>query len=165
MSYDHRNASAEPKPMFAPGDQVNVMDGNRVLFTGKIFRRVRYDDFQGCWTYKVKDNRGGSANTYNETSLQPAQAEPSEPPSSEIFDSKKDMADRFTVRLEREMNKLVHGAGKVTYVQTEGPGSGWQVVFDTEYAALKVYYHYRHSKPNLGKASSGVGGGWYVSVT
>ena len=160
MSYDHRHASAEPKPMFAPGDEVNVMSDNRVLFTGKIFRRVQYDDFQGCWTYKVKDNKGGSAKTYNETSIQPAQAAHSEPPARGILDPES-LAEGLAKRLEHEMNKIVRGAGKVTDVQTEGPGSGWLVVFDTEYAALKAYYHYRHNKPNFGKAN---GGGWYVSV-
>jgi hypothetical protein len=161
MSYDHRYASGEPKPMFAPGDEVNVMSDNRVLFTGKIFRRVQYDDFQGCWTYKVKDNKGGSARTFNETSIQPAQAAPSVAPPRNILDDHEGMANRLAVRLEQEMNKIVRGAGKVTEVQTEGPGSGWLVVFDTEYAALKAYYHYRHNKPNFGKAN---GGGWFVSV-
>jgi hypothetical protein len=70
-------------------------------------------------------------------------------------------AERFRVRVERELNKIVQGAGKVIHVQSEGPGSGWLVVFDTEYAALKAYYHYRRSEPNFGKASTG---GWYVSI-
>jgi len=82
---------------------------------------------------------------------------------NDILDPK-NLARGLAVRLEQEMNKIVGTAGKVTYVQTEGPGSGWQVVFDTEYAALKAYYHYRHSQPHFGKASAGVGGGWFVST-
>jgi hypothetical protein len=69
---------------------------------------------------------------------------------------------RFKKRLTDEMNKYVHGAGHVVDVQTEGPGSGWTVVFDTEYAALKAFYIYRKSNPNFGKSSSF--GGWYISV-
>lgn len=71
------------------------------------------------------------------------------------------LAERFRARIEKELNRIVSPAGKVTHVQSEGPGSGWLVVFDTEYAALKAYYHYRHSNPNFGKASTG---GWFMSI-
>lgn len=71
MSYDYRTAST-PKPKYDVGDQVQVMDGSHVLFTAKIFTSVGYDDFHGCWRYKVKDVRGGTPKTFNETSLRPA---------------------------------------------------------------------------------------------
>ncbi len=68
----------------------------------------------------------------------------------------------FKNKLTAELNKIVHGAGKVTHVVTEGPGTGWTVVFDTEYAALKAYYQYRHSKPTFGKSTNL--NGWYIHV-
>lgn len=72
------------------------------------------------------------------------------------------LAQGLRKRLEQELDKIVRGAGKVTDVLTDGPGTGWTVVFDTEYAALKAYYHYRYSKGiHLGKSQTG---GWFISV-
>ena len=72
-------------------------------------------------------------------------------------------ADRLTERLRKEMERLVQGAGHVVDAQAYEPakGGGWIVVFDTEYAALKVYYTYRKSSGvKLDKSSKG----WSVST-
>lgn len=64
-------------------------------------------------------------------------------------------------RLQAELEKHARGAGKVKSVQWRGSGS-WAAVFDTEYAALKVYYKYKDTPGvRLGKAG---GGGWHVSI-
>lgn len=67
-------------------------------------------------------------------------------------------------RLQAEMEKLIHGTGgKVIDVRVYSAGkANWSVVFDSEYAALRVAWAWRQSNPRLGKSSNL--GGWYVSV-
>lgn len=70
---------------------------------------------------------------------------------------------RFFSRLEQEMNKHVRGRGKVIHIVTDGPGTGWAVVFDTEHAALKAFHVYRLS-PGIRFGESKNMGGWYIST-
>ena len=59
------------------------------------------------------------------------------------------LAEDTSGPLTRENQKLLNvveeysrGAGKVLDVEYNGTGHGWSATFDTEYAALKVYYQY-----------------------
>ena len=65
-------------------------------------------------------------------------------------------------KVEQEVKRIIKGAGKVVHAQMYEPakGGGFVVVLDTEYAALKVYYKYRHSTVHLDKNPKG----WVVSV-
>lgn len=72
-----------------------------------------------------------------------------------------DQQDRFAA----EFNKIVKGAGRLLFLRLDDPtkSNGWQAVFDTEFAALRVYYTYRLSRGvKLGRALNM--GGWYVSM-
>ncbi len=71
----------------------------------------------------------------------------------------------LTELLRKEMGKLAHDTGRVTHVEAydHAKGGGWIVVFDTEYAALKVHYKFLGS-PGLKFGKSPSCGGWFVSV-
>ena len=71
-----------------------------------------------------------------------------------------EMVDRYALRIGAEMKRIIGSAGKVIDISTQGVGTGFAVVFNTEYAALKAYYAYRHSNPSFGQTS----GGWYISL-
>lgn len=45
------------------------MDGNKVLFKGKVDYVGDYDDFTGDYRYKIQEDGGGSRKNYNESSL------------------------------------------------------------------------------------------------
>lgn len=61
-----------PKPEFAMGDLVQVMDGPDVILEGEVYSVEGFDDFLGDRRYKVKPSGGGSARTYNGKSLRKA---------------------------------------------------------------------------------------------
>lgn len=74
-----------------------------------------------------------------------------------------DDEDRRNERLRREMEKHARGAGHVLDAVMYEPakGGGWAVLFDTEYAALKVHYKYLGNPTlRLGKTPRG----WVVST-
>jgi hypothetical protein len=72
-------------------------------------------------------------------------------------------AERLAAKLKQELTKIIGERGNVIHVATEGLGHGWCVVFDTEYAALKAYHTYRHSKDVQFGESKNLNG-WYISV-
>lgn len=72
-------------------------------------------------------------------------------------------AERLAAKLTRVMNQVVGDRGKVIYVVTEGLGTGWIVVFDTEHAALKAYHAYRYAKGVRFGESKKVNG-WFIAV-
>lgn len=72
-------------------------------------------------------------------------------------------------RLRPHMAEIVKGAGSVLDVvaYAEAKGGGFSVSFDTEYAALKAFYYYRHRDGvRLHKSPSRVGrdAQWVLSV-
>jgi hypothetical protein len=69
----------------------------------------------------------------------------------------------MSARLKAEIEGHIGAAGKVIEAIYGGPGVGWTVVLDTEYAALKVFYAYRRTK-GLRLGESRNLGGWFVSV-
>ena len=64
--------------------------------------------------------------------------------------------------LEKEVEKHVRGTGRITFIRWDGVGDDhWTVVLDTEYAALKLWYTYRHSNPPpISKGPKG----WVVAI-
>lgn len=70
MTYDYRSGAQKPK--FKHDDEVQVMDGDEVLLTGKVFSVNPFDDFRGEFSYKVKDLQGGTPKTWSESRLRPA---------------------------------------------------------------------------------------------
>lgn len=75
-------------------------------------------------------------------------------------------SDRQHERFARDLSGVAGDAGKLTYLRVDDPrsGTGWTAIFDTEFAALRVYYRWRKiNGVNLGKAMT-PGGGWFVSV-
>jgi hypothetical protein len=71
-------------------------------------------------------------------------------------------SDRASARLCEALVKIVAGAGDVVSARLYAPdeGGGWSAVLGSEYAALKVYYHYRYSRVALDLTPLG----WVVSV-
>jgi hypothetical protein len=82
-------------------------------------------------------------------------------PEEASLDEEREPGPEADAKLKREMEKLAKGAGKVVLAKYRG-GGDWQVVFDTEYAALKVHYaHRKDPKIRMGKSPNI--GGYYVS--
>ena len=82
---------------------------------------------------------------------------------SEDHDFEFEFTERMRHRLTETIEPIIKGTGgKVVDAQAYAPakGGGWIVVLSNEYAALKVYYTYRHSKVNREKGPKG----WAVSV-
>lgn len=54
--------------------------------------------------------------------------------------------NRLSNRFKNDLARIVGGAGEVVHAEMYEPekGGGWGALFTTEYAALKVYYTYRH---------------------
>ena len=65
-------------------------------------------------------------------------------------------------RLEKEVELHIRGAGQIKFIRWDGIGDDhWTVVLDTEYAALKLWYTYRHSNPPpISKGPKG----WVVAI-
>lgn len=59
-----------PRPLFNPGERVAVSDTPVV----GVIQFRRYEDAAGVWKYKVRDDRGGNAHFWNESSLHRADA-------------------------------------------------------------------------------------------
>lgn len=73
--------------------------------------------------------------------------------------------ENYKKRFADDLSKIAGNAGRLTYLRFDDPraGGGWTAIFDTEFAALRVYYEWRKVNGiNLGKAVT-PGGGWYVS--
>lgn len=71
-------------------------------------------------------------------------------------------SDRASAKLCEALVKIVAGAGDVVSARlyAADEGGGWSAVLGNEYAALKVFYHYRYSRVALDLTPSG----WVVSV-
>lgn len=81
----------------------------------------------------------------------------SAPPSFEV-----DYEGRGSRRLEAELKRIVQDAGEVIFANLYEPakGGGWAAVISTEYAALKIYFQYRHSNVHLVHDDKG----WIITV-
>jgi hypothetical protein len=57
-------------------------------------------------------------------------------------------------RLRTEVQKHIGDAGKIEELvaYAEAKGGGWVATLDTEYAALKLFYAYRHSGARMTKS-------------
>lgn len=73
-----------------------------------------------------------------------------------------DASEHEFERLEKEVEKHIRGTGRITFIRWDGVGDDhWTVVLDTEYAALKLWYTYRHSNPPpISKGPKG----WVVAI-
>lgn len=74
-----------------------------------------------------------------------------------------DYAGVGTRRLKQELNSIIKGTGgEIIEAELYEPakGGGWAALFSSEYAALKVYYKWRHNNAHLTKTPRG----WAVSA-